>query len=214
MRAEYAEPELLRFLMAAMQPENALALEVSLETGLRIDDVLSLRSADLSGRTLTVVEKKTGKPAKKVIKPALADRLRRNAAGERLFPSLRAEHRARSTVYVDLKKAAKRYGVRVHMSPHSARKAYAVQVYRENGLSATQRALNHDNAGTTLIYALSDVLTERSGEERGDRPEQTAQEPFFAGNGKKPLEMLEKLLEMVENLTEKVDKLIAEQKKG
>ncbi len=201
MRADYATPELLRVLMAAMQPENALALEISLQTGLRIDDVLSLRPWELRGRTLTVTEKKTGKQTRKTITAAAAERLRSNGNADRCFPSLRGAHRSRTTVYKDLHKAAEYYGVKLHISPHSARKAYAVQVYHEKGLNAAQRALNHDNAGTTLIYALSDVLTGQSGEE-------TAPTPKTPENGENVLEMLRKLLKMTAELSEKVDKLL------
>lgn len=204
MQAGYASPELLRMLMAAMQPENALALEISLQTGLRIDDVLSLRPWELRGRTLTVTEKKTGKQTKKTITAAVAERLRRNGNGERCFPSLRGEHRTRQTVYTDLRKAAAYYGVRAHVSPHSARKAYAVEIYHEKGLNAAQSALNHDNAATTVLYALSDVLTET--QYKPER-EETAQTAFLTENGKNTAEMLEKLLVMVEKLHEKVDKL-------
>lgn len=48
------------------------------------------------------------------------------------------------------------------MSPHSARKVYAVGEYRRTGdLDVVRRKLNHDPAhvATTLVYALSDQLT-------------------------------------------------------
>lgn len=48
------------------------------------------------------------------------------------------------------------------VSPHSARKVYAVGEYRRTGdLDAVRRKLNHDPAhvATTLVYALSDQLT-------------------------------------------------------
>lgn len=51
---------------------------------------------------------------------------------------------------------------RASVSPHSARKVYAVGEYRRTGnLDAVRRKLNHDPAhvATTLVYALSDQLT-------------------------------------------------------
>lgn len=168
-RSEYADPAVLRYVMQYMQPDNALALEVSLQTGLRIDDVLSARTCDLSGRTLTVIEEKTGKQAVKSVTSAAAERLRRNASASRLFPprkrgKVRTQHKTRQAVYADLRKAAAKAGVSAHISPHTARKSYAVGVYRSGGLDAVRAALNHDRDVTSMIYALSDKLSEQKEE--------------------------------------------------
>lgn len=176
MKSEYVNPAVLRFLMGYMQPDNALALEVSLETGLRIDDVLSAPAAALAGRTLSVVEKKTGKKAVKSVSGATAERLRRNAKDGALFPSRKrgkrkTPHKTRQAVFTDLKKAANRAGVLAHISPHSARKSYAVGVYHDGGLSAVKDALNHDRELTSMLYAYSDRLSEHHDEINEHKPE-------------------------------------------
>ena len=202
MKAEYANPALLRFLMGYMQPDNALALEISLQTGLRIDDVLSAPVGALSKRTLTVIEKKTGKKAVKSISAAAAQRLRRNADSSFLFPSRKrgkrkTPHKTRQAVFIDLKKAAARSGVEAHISPHSARKSYAVDVYQDGGLTAVKTALNHDRELTSMLYAYSDRLSEHHDELKSD----------FIQNTAKIEEMFAKIELKLEEITQKLEKI-------
>lgn len=169
MKAEYVNPAVLRYLLGYMQPDNALALEISLQTGLRIDDVLSAHRGALNGNTLRIVEKKTGKKAVKSISAAAAKRLLLNADSEYLFPSRKrgkrkTPHKTRQAVFIDLRKAVERSGVEAHVSPHSARKSYAVDVYHDGGLSAVKAALNHDRELTSMLYAYSDHLSEHHDE--------------------------------------------------
>ena len=59
-RADHIPRDELAHILAALTPANRLALEVSLATGLRIGDVLALKTAKLAQR-VTVREQKTGK---------------------------------------------------------------------------------------------------------------------------------------------------------
>lgn len=162
MRADYVNSDALRLLINSMEWENGLALRVSLETGLRIGDVLRLRVVDLNGCRLSYVAQKTGKAGTKTIGKRLASLLRQNAGTtEWLFPSRQSKsgHRTRQAVYKDLKKVCKRLGVQGQISPHTARKSYAVKDFREHGLDHVKRELQHDDTSVTLLYALSDMLT-------------------------------------------------------
>ena len=59
-----------------------------------------------------------------------------------------------------MKKAAERAGVESEgTSPHSLRKVFAVELYREKGFSAVKEALQHANAATTEIYSFADWNT-------------------------------------------------------
>ena len=70
-KADWVPADLMGHILAALMPENALALRVSLATGLRIDDVLSLRRIDIEkGQKFTIREKKTGK-SRRIYLPAL-----------------------------------------------------------------------------------------------------------------------------------------------
>lgn len=161
MRSDYVDSESFRLLLNMMQPENALALRVSLETGLRIGDVLKARPWDLKGCKLSYTAQKTGKSGVKTLSKRLATSLRRISGNDWIFEGrykTKTGHRVRSTVYKDLKKVCKRMGVAGQISPHSARKSYAVADFRAHGLDHVKKELQHEDAGVTLLYALSDVL--------------------------------------------------------
>lgn len=52
--------------------------------------------------------------------------------------------------------------VRENLGPHSARKIFAVDLYRRTGdLEAVRKALNHSDQAVTMIYAFADELTSR-----------------------------------------------------
>ncbi len=143
-----------------MNYENALAIRLSLETGMRIGDAVALPKSALNGRVLTFKAQKTGKIGKALLSADLARRLSTIATDRWLFAGRDArKHRTRQAVYKDLRNVAKEYGLVEHVSPHSARKTHAVGIYRSDGLKACQERLQHDREATTLIYALADKIT-------------------------------------------------------
>ena len=191
IRSDYIKPTAFAKLHLLMQYENILAVEVSLETGARIGDVVALRKDCLKGRTLRYTAQKTGKEDIKVISADLANRLRRNACGVWLFPSERSKsgHRTRQAVWKDIKQASKALGLKGNISPHSARKTYAVVDYHKNGLKATQEDLQHDRIDTTLIYALSDTLAPKDGAPKDGENKRSAEFAELVAN-----RVVEKLL--------------------
>lgn len=167
MRSEWVSEDVLRLLLTACMPENRLALEVSLCTGLRIGDVLSLRPADvLSGRP-TVTEAKTHKRRRVYIPLPLRQELCRIAGRFYVFPGRLDErkHRTRQAVYKDLRRVAGLYrldgkALKAHLSPHSARKVYSVKEFHKGGLKHVQQLLQHESEAVTMLYAMADKLTE------------------------------------------------------
>ena len=161
LKAEYLPPEDYPKLFMLMQPANALALQITLETGLRIGDVLKARFADLNGDRMTVTAEKTGKRTVCQLRPQTVENiLRLCPVGEYLFPGRKPEtHRCRQAVYRDVRKAAEALRIPEHVSPHSARKTYAVKL-RKSGVPerSIQSALQHSDVQTTRIYSRSDVL--------------------------------------------------------
>lgn len=61
VRSSYVEPTPLGLVLAALQPANRLVFEIMLATGLRVGDVLALRTAQVERQRFTVREQKTGK---------------------------------------------------------------------------------------------------------------------------------------------------------
>lgn len=160
MKADYVSPAVWKTLYCKMGYENALALQLCLETGMRIGDAVALRPCDINGKTVTFCAQKTGKIAVSEISANLAKRLKTIAGKNWVFVGRDSrKHRTRQAVYKDLRAVAKQYGVLEHVSPHSARKTYAVSVYRSDGLKACKERLQHDNETTTLLYAIADKIT-------------------------------------------------------
>lgn len=167
VRTGYVEPDSFRLLLTALMPANRLALEVSMTTGLRISDVLHLKTADLV-RTArpTITERKTGKRRRVYFPGALRDALLLQAGRFYIFEGRYDERRPRTrqAVFKDLKRVAKLYRIdgekiRANVAPHSARKIYAVQDYRAHGsLERVRRLLNHSSEAVTALYALADRL--------------------------------------------------------
>lgn len=163
MKSDYMKPENYNKLFVFMTYENTLVLRVSLETGLRIGDVLKMRPEDIKGRTITYTASKTGKRGRAVISLDLAKRLKQVAGEEYIFPHRNKphDHRQRQTVWKDVKKAAAALrAVNIvngeNITPHSARKTFAVEDAERYGLKHTQRALQHRDKSTTKLYAFSD----------------------------------------------------------
>lgn len=167
-RAEYTEKDIFLSLLNACMPANRRALELSLLTGLRISDCLSLRREGFNQR-MSVRESKTGKIKRISIPRELYERLLTNSGKYYIFEGRLSakKHRTRSAVYKDLMRVCKIYRIDgkklcAHISPHSARKVYAVTLYHKTcDIKKVQRLLNHSNEGVTMLYAMADILTKR-----------------------------------------------------
>lgn len=151
-----------------MMPANRLVVEVADATGLRIGDVLQLRTEQLQrGQRVTVRESKTGKTRRVYMPAKLRDRMLNQAGARYVFEGRGGidRHRTRQAVYKDMVQAAqvfKRSGAApqaASISPHSARKRAAVRAYHRGGVDAARALLNHadNDIAVTLLYALSDV---------------------------------------------------------
>ena len=159
MRTDYIKSELYNKIYMRMSYENALALRTSLETGMRIGDVLALEVTSLIGRTITYTAQKTGKIGKSVISADLSNRLRKISGKRFVFEGRSGKKpRTRQAVWKDVKKATRDI-FEENVAPHSARKTFAVEDFQNNGLPHTQKALQHDRTDTTVLYAFADMIT-------------------------------------------------------
>jgi integrase len=152
-------------------PANALVCEVCLATGLRIDDVLDLRTKELA-KTMTVTEQKTRKKKRVTLSADLLKRLQAQAGKYYVFEHRDdvRKHRTRQAVYLDIKRAGKCFRLPLTLSPHSLRKAYAVELLKKTGdLEKVKKALNHDNEVVTMIYAFSDIYTAERLKKKGKK---------------------------------------------
>lgn len=169
MRSSWMNDECARFVLAAMMPQNRLALEVSDATGLRIDDVLSLKTELITRSSRPyVVDSKTGKRHRIYVPAQLRERMLKQAGKVWIWPGRikpNERHRTRQAVYKDMVKAAsvfKRNGMldkAASISPHTMRKRAAVRAYHKGGLEAASDLLVHSDGDSivTMIYALADT---------------------------------------------------------
>ena len=61
MRSDWVAKGEVVHILASLSPENRLACEISLATGLRINDVLALTPQKVRKQRFTIREEKTGK---------------------------------------------------------------------------------------------------------------------------------------------------------
>lgn len=144
-------------VLAALTPENRLVMRVALHTGLRVSDVLALKTEQLKPH-FWVTEKKTGKRRQVGLPEPLLSDLKKSAGREWVFPGRSGKKpRTRQAVWKDVKRAAKAFRLNANIAPHSARKVYGAELMERYGdLDKVRRALNHSDESVTIIYAMAD----------------------------------------------------------
>lgn len=165
IKTDYIFKEELEHILSTLMPPNRLALEVSLATGLRLSDVLALKTQQVRQR-FTVQEQKTGKTRRVYIPAELLERMLMQAGSIYIFPHRLdgRKHRTRQAVWKDIHRSAELFRIpkTLVISPHTCRKVFAVNQFQTKGsLKAVQELLNHSSEGVTFIYAMADVLTEQ-----------------------------------------------------
>ncbi|HCC34988.1 MAG TPA: hypothetical protein DEQ02_04895 [Ruminococcaceae bacterium] len=163
MRTSWVPRGEMEHILAALTAPNRLACEISLATGLRIGDVLSLKADQIRAR-FVIYEQKTGKRRAVYMPSALLDRARRMAGHIYVFPHRYTgkQHRTRQAVFRDLKRAAKLFRISGNVAPHSLRKVYAVELFnRTKSVERIKKLLNHSDEAVTMLYAMADRVEQR-----------------------------------------------------
>ena len=160
MKTEYLLHREVEHVLAALMPVNRVIMRVCIHTGLRIGDVLALRTAQIGPR-FWITEQKTGKRRIVGLPSDLLADMRKIAGKKYVFEHKNdpERHRTRQAVWKDVKRAAKAFRLPQNVAPHSARKVYAVDLLAKYGdIAKVQRALNHSGPSVTMIYAMADQL--------------------------------------------------------
>ena len=171
MRTEYLFEKEVDNVLAVLTAKNALVMRVALHTGLRVSDVLALRTEQLAPR-FWVTESKTGKRRQVGLPQPLLSDLEKQAGEVWVFPGRNGRKpRTRQAVWKDVKRAAKALRLPQNVAPHSARKVFAVDLLQKYGdFERVRRALNHGSTAVTLIYALADQQLQNKNRRRRAAP--------------------------------------------
>lgn len=161
MTTEYLLDKEVAHVLAALMPQNQLIIETILHTGLRISDVLELKTADLKP-SMWVRERKTGKKHRCGLPKNLLNRIRAQAGPFWAFPGRKSgSHKTRQAVWADVKRAAAAFRLPQNIATHSFRKVYAVALLDKYcDIDKVRRAMGHSSPAVTAIYAMADRLLE------------------------------------------------------
>lgn len=160
MKTEYLLHREVEHVLAALMPVNRVVMRVCIHTGLRVGDVLALRTDQIAPR-FWVTEQKTKKRRIVGLPSDLLADMRKIAGKKYVFEHSNdpERHRTRQAVWKDVKRAARAFRLPQNVAPHSARKVYAVDLLAKYGdIAKVQRALNHSGPSVTMIYAMADQL--------------------------------------------------------
>lgn len=172
MKSRYVGIEEVEKIKKEAGEEAFLPFWISLETGLRIGDVLKLKFADVKPDGIHYKAEKTGKKGVATITANLRTELSYRGKGRQknayIFPSPKKHgaHLTRQAMWARVKKAGAAADVDLEgLSPHTFRKIYAVELYREKGFNAVKKALQHTSNASTEIYAFADWATGKNADE-------------------------------------------------
>ena len=171
MTTEYLLQREVDNVLSVLTPGNALVMRVALHTGLRVSDVLNLRSEQLASK-FWITEGKTGKRKQVGLPQPLLSDLKNNAGIYWVFEGTNPKkHRTRQAVWKDVKRAAAAFRIKQNVAPHSARKIFAVDLLNKYGdIEKVRRALNHSSIAVTMIYAMADRQLENNSRRRRPSP--------------------------------------------
>lgn len=164
MRSDFIHKDVVGHVLYALTDANRLVCMVALETGLRVGDIVSLKTADLYKKSFVLIEQKTNKKRTIRLREGLRNELIKQAGKVYVFEHRTdpKKHRSRQAVYNDIKRAGKLFRIKQNISPHSLRKIYAVDLYHKTGsLDKVMQALNHNNDAVTMIYAIADLISKK-----------------------------------------------------
>lgn len=162
MTTEYMLNKEVDRVLHLLTPSNRLVMRTVLHTGLRVSDVLSLKTEQLKPR-FWVTEAKTGKRKMVGLPADLLRDIKEESGKIWAFPGLKyGKHRTRQAVWYDIKRAAKACRLPQNCGTHSMRKVYAVELLRKYGdIEKVRKLLNHKYGSVTMIYAMADRLYEQ-----------------------------------------------------
>ena len=108
MRSRWVESDKMKLILALLTPPNQLAIELSLRYGMRIGDILNLRTEEVQRGAFSYREEKTGKRRRITLNSVIQRELLSQAGKLYVFEGRTdwRKHRTRQAVYKDIRRAA------------------------------------------------------------------------------------------------------------
>lgn len=163
MRTDWVERDVIKLILGLMFTENSLAMQVAIRHGMRIGDVLKIRTKDVLGSgKFTYTEQKTNKRRSITICASLRHELLCISGDVYVFEGRysSSEHRTRQAVYKDIKRCCELLRLRQNVGTHTGRKIYAVERYRVTGnVNTVAKLMGHSDPVVTALYAFADELS-------------------------------------------------------
>lgn len=182
MTTEYLYQQEVDRVLAALMPQNQLIVRVMLQTGMRLSDVLDMKTENLA-TSGWYTERKTGKKRRFGISKPLLEAIQEQAGPVWAFPGRKmGTKKTRQAVWKDIKRASKAFRLPQNVGAHSFRKVYAVKLLKKYGnIEKVQKNLNHASTSVTAIYAMADILLDRKKRQKRKKKEQDQRwDPVFA----------------------------------
>jgi integrase len=163
--ADWVNEQSMGHILAALTAENRRVMWVALCSGLRISDVLNIKTVQIQGKKgdlnggikVSVRESKTGQTRRFWLPRELRVELLSHAGKLYVFPNRLSQgrHRTRQAVEKDLHRACAllRLPAAITVSCHTARKMYAVAHGRGS--------LHHKSKIVELMYDTADLATKK-----------------------------------------------------
>ncbi len=147
---------------------NLLFFLLSINTGLKINDLLELNAGDVKGKDFLVVKHclagiKKRIPLNDEIKDVIAKVVKHSRKSDPLFISIRGKRLERTTVYNQFKDVCEELGLDDDISISSLRKTFGYHYYQKSkDLSFLQWLFNQSSVLSTMEYiGISENLSAR-----------------------------------------------------
>jgi integrase/recombinase XerD len=152
-----SKQEVVSLFQAIENKKHKLIVSLMYSAGLRLSEVVHLKAYDIEEGYGWVRKGKGNKDRLFVIADKLKDELKELIANldgnEFLFKGNKGTHISQNTIYLIVKRAGKKSGIKKNVHPHTLRHSFATHLI-ENGydISLVQRLMGHNSLETTKGY--------------------------------------------------------------
>ena len=167
-----SQQEVIALLRSTANLKHRMALALIYSAGLRISELLKLRTADIDpGRQQIRIHQAKGRKDRYVILaesivPLLQNYLATYRPSDYLIEGIDGGPYSAQSVRNFLRRSCRKAGIKKHITPHTLRHSYATHLIENGvGLRYVQELLGHAKPETTMIYthiAKKDLLQIRS----------------------------------------------------